>query len=64
VSASLIAFLVIYAVVFSAGALYILRLLAEGPVAGAHEPAPTVQRAPGSPLAAAPDDPGPTDGRP
>lgn len=56
VSASLIAFMVIYAVVFSAGAIYILRLIAEGPVAGAHEPMPTVQRAPGTPLAAAPDE--------
>ncbi len=34
VSASLIGFLLVYAVVFSAGALYILRLLALGPVAG------------------------------
>jgi cytochrome d ubiquinol oxidase subunit I len=58
VSASLVGFLAIYAVVFSAGALYILRLLAEGPAAGAAEPAPGVQRAPGSALAAAPDDPG------
>ena len=59
VSASLIAFLVLYAVVFSAGALYILRLIAEGPVAGAAEPPPGVQRAPGSPLAAAPEEDAP-----
>ncbi|MGZ8364006.1 MAG: cytochrome ubiquinol oxidase subunit I, partial [Caulobacteraceae bacterium] len=55
VSASLIAFLIVYAIVFSAGALYILRLIAEGPVAGAVEPPPGVQRPPGTPLAAAPN---------
>jgi len=55
VSASLLAFLVVYAVVFSMGALYILRLIAEGPVPGAAELAPAGPRAPGSPLAAAPD---------
>ncbi len=59
VSASLIAFLLVYAVVFSAGALYILRLIAEGPVAGAAEPPPIPQRAPGSPLAAAPEEEAP-----
>ena len=31
-------FLIAYAVVFSVGVLYILRLMAEGPVAGAAEP--------------------------
>ncbi len=61
VSASLLAFLVVYAIVFSVGALYILRLLAEGPVAGAHEPPPRQDRAPGTPLSAAPEDPGPPD---
>jgi cytochrome bd ubiquinol oxidase subunit I len=55
VSASLIGFLVVYALVFSVGALYILRLIAEGPVPGAAEPIPAVPRAPGSPLAAIPD---------
>jgi cytochrome d ubiquinol oxidase subunit I len=55
VSASLIAFLVVYAVVFSVGALYILRLVAEGPVPGAAALAPAGPRAPGSPLAAVPD---------
>jgi cytochrome d ubiquinol oxidase subunit I len=50
VSISLLAFLIVYAVVFSVGALYILRLMAQGP--GAPE-APAGQRAPGSPLAAA-----------
>ncbi|MFN3512655.1 MAG: cytochrome ubiquinol oxidase subunit I [Phenylobacterium sp.] len=59
VSISLLAFLVIYAVVFSVGVLYILRLMAEGPVAGAEEPSPDRPRAPGSPLAATPEDPGP-----
>ena len=58
VSASLIAFLVVYALIFSVGVLYILRLLAEGPAAGARE-APPERRAPGSALAAAPDDPDP-----
>lgn len=57
VSASLIAFVIVYAVVFSAGALYILRLIAEGPAAG--QALPQGLRAPGTPLAAAPDpDPG------
>ncbi len=56
VSASLLAFMVIYAVVFTAGALYILRLLAQGPAAGAGEPPPDVPRAPGSALAAAPEE--------
>jgi cytochrome d ubiquinol oxidase subunit I len=57
VAASLLGFLVVYAVVFSVGALYILRLIAEGPVPGALEPAPAGPRAPGSPLAAIPDQP-------
>lgn len=57
VSTSLLAFLIVYAIVFSVGALYILRLMAEGPVAGSHEPPPDDDRAPGSPLAAAPEDP-------
>ena len=50
VSASLIAFLVVYAVVFSAGALYILRLIARGPT---EEPPADVPRPPGAPTAAA-----------
>ena len=61
VSASLLAFLVVYAIVFSVGALYILRLLAEGPAAGALEPPPSEDRAPGTPLSAAPEDPGASD---
>jgi cytochrome d ubiquinol oxidase subunit I len=61
VSASLLGFMAVYAVVFGVGALYILRLMAEGPEAGAHEPTPGVQRAPGSALAKAPDEPNPED---
>jgi cytochrome bd ubiquinol oxidase subunit I len=57
VSASLIAFLVVYAVIFTAGVLYILRLIAEGPLGSAE--APVLTGAPGSPLAAAPQEPGP-----
>ncbi|OYX35109.1 MAG: cytochrome ubiquinol oxidase subunit I [Caulobacterales bacterium 32-69-10] len=53
VSASLLGFMAVYAAVFGFGALYILRLIAEGPEAGSHEP--LVQRAPGTPLAKAPD---------
>ncbi len=55
VSASLIAFLIVYALVFSTGALYILRLIGQGPVVVAQERAPDGPRAPGSPLAATPD---------
>ena len=51
VSASLLGFLIVYAVVFSVGALYILRLIARGPTA---EPPAEVDRAPGAPLAAGP----------
>jgi len=58
VSASLLGFFIVYAVIFSVGVLYILRLIAEGPVAGSDEPPPMTQRAPGSALAAAPEDPG------
>jgi cytochrome d ubiquinol oxidase subunit I len=53
VSASLLIFLIAYAIVFSVGVLYILRLMVEGPVAGAAKPVRT-DRAPGTPLAAAP----------
>src|SRR5262249_34922575 len=38
VSASLLGFLIVYAIIFSVGVLYILRLIAEGPAAGAAEP--------------------------
>jgi cytochrome d ubiquinol oxidase subunit I len=56
VSVSLLAFMAIYAVVFSVGALYILRLIKLGPIAG-ELPAPAAQQPPGNALAAAPRDP-------
>jgi cytochrome bd ubiquinol oxidase subunit I len=59
VSASLIAFLVVYAVIFSAGLLYILRLMAEGPQAPGPEAdtePPLKPRPPGYALGAAPDE--------
>jgi cytochrome bd ubiquinol oxidase subunit I len=52
---SLLIYISVYAVVFTAGAIFILRLLAEGPVKAAAEPQPR-GRAPGSALAAAPED--------
>jgi cytochrome d ubiquinol oxidase subunit I len=55
VSASLLAFMVIYAVVFSVGALYILRLIAAGPNAEVTEAAGP--RPPGYALAASPHEP-------
>ena len=61
VATSLIAYILVYSVVFTAGALFILRLMAEGPVAAAAEPAPRGDRAPGSPLAKAPEDTTPGD---
>ncbi len=57
VSASLIGFLLVYAVIFTAGVLYILRLIAMGPVLGAAEPPTLGTGAPGSPFAAAPREP-------
>lgn len=51
VGASLIAFLIVYAIVFTAGAIYILRLIAKGPET--EEPCPTSNRSPGTPLPAA-----------
>lgn len=64
VAASLTGYILVYAVVFTAGALFILRLMAEGPVAAVAEPAPRQDRAPGSALAKAPEDttPEPKDG--
>jgi cytochrome d ubiquinol oxidase subunit I len=59
VATSLTAFLIVYAIVFSVGVLYILRLIAEGPDAGSHEQEPPDQRAPGTPLAKTPTDPDP-----
>ncbi|MBI1238015.1 MAG: cytochrome ubiquinol oxidase subunit I [Alphaproteobacteria bacterium] len=51
VAASLLFFLIVYAVVFTAGALYILRLMAAGPESD--EPAPRSKQPPGTPLGAA-----------
>lgn len=51
VATSLIFFMVVYAIVFSAGALYILRLIAKGP--DSDEPAPQSKQPPGTPLGAA-----------
>lgn len=58
VSISLLVYLVVYAIVFSAGVLYILRMIGKGPEAVAAEP-PDAARAPGTPLAAAPDEEAP-----
>jgi cytochrome d ubiquinol oxidase subunit I len=52
VSASLVAFMAIYAVVFSVGALYILRLIDLGPASPAGREAPATARAPANSLAA------------
>jgi len=52
VSISLLVFLIIYGIVFTAGVLYIFRLIAEGPAAAEPITSPAVPRAPGSPLAA------------
>ena len=57
VSVSLLAFMLIYAVIFGFGVLYILRLIGEGPVAGGVEPAPSMARPPGYALAALPKEP-------
>ncbi|MBX3481089.1 MAG: cytochrome ubiquinol oxidase subunit I [Caulobacter sp.] len=57
ISASLLGFMIVYAIVFSGGALYILRLMARGPAT--EETAPTPEdRAPGTPMAAASGEPG------
>jgi cytochrome d ubiquinol oxidase subunit I len=53
VSLSLLAFLVIYAIVFCVGVLYILRLIAEGPISAAVRPQPR-PRPPGWSLGASP----------
>ena len=53
---SLLIYVTVYAIVFVAGAVYILRLLDEGPAVGRVEPSPEGLRAPGTPLAAAPDE--------
>jgi cytochrome d ubiquinol oxidase subunit I len=58
VSFSLLAFMAIYAVVFSVGVLYILRLIGKGPGVADGPPQPHVDRAPGSALAATEDESG------
>jgi len=55
VSISLLAFMGIYALIFTAGVLYILRLIGDGPLSGAV--APAGPRPPGYALGAAPRDP-------
>jgi cytochrome d ubiquinol oxidase subunit I len=51
VAASLLAFLIVYAIVFTAGAIYIFRLMAKGP--DSDERPPESNRSPGTPLPAA-----------
>ena len=55
VATSLLAYVVVYSIVFTAGALFILRLMAEGPVSDSHEPQPKRDRAPGTPMGQSPD---------
>jgi cytochrome d ubiquinol oxidase subunit I len=57
ISVSLLIFLMVYALVFCVGALYILRLMGEGPLSGAAKASPPGPRSPGSALAAAPQEP-------
>jgi cytochrome d ubiquinol oxidase subunit I len=52
ISISLLTFVVLYAVVFCVGALYILRLIGEGPRPAAAQPHPPVRHSPGSALGA------------
>ncbi|HET6971364.1 MAG TPA: cytochrome ubiquinol oxidase subunit I, partial [Phenylobacterium sp.] len=56
VSASLLGFMIVYAIIFWAGALYILRLVDRGPGAAPEEVANPPPRPPGYALAAAPDE--------
>jgi len=56
VATSLTAYVLVYSIVFTAGALFILRLMKEGPVAARTEPDPRQDRAPGTPLAKAPEE--------
>jgi len=58
VSASLLAFMIVYAVIFTVGVLYILRLIAQGPQVSDDAPPPE-GHAPGSALGAAPQEPQP-----
>lgn len=54
VATSLIAYIAVYSVVFTAGAIFILRLMAEGPVVAKTDPDPRSDRMPGSAMARAP----------
>jgi cytochrome d ubiquinol oxidase subunit I len=63
VATSLIAYMIVYSIVFTAGAIFILRLMAEGPVAAAAEPGPRENRPPGWALSKAPEDTTPEEGR-
>ena len=63
VSASLLAFMIVYAIIFSVGVLYILRLIAKGPEPVSETP-PERGRPPGYALAAAPESAGDQEGRP
>ncbi|HTK33791.1 MAG TPA: cytochrome ubiquinol oxidase subunit I [Caulobacteraceae bacterium] len=63
VSASLLGFLMVYAIIFSAGVIYILRLIDRGPAAGAAPPPPDEGRAPGVSFNAALDPDTTEDGR-
>ena len=56
VSTSLIAFMAIYATIFTAGVIYILRIMAEGP-ALQPQPPEARDRAPGTAMGAAPREP-------
>jgi cytochrome bd ubiquinol oxidase subunit I len=56
VSTSLIGLLVVYAVIFTGAVLYMLRLMAQGPVPDTSSPE---TRAPGTAFAAVPEEPGP-----
>lgn len=56
VATSLLVYITVYAIVFTAGALFILRLMAEGPQAVVTARAADERRAPGSALAKAPED--------
>ncbi|MES2859861.1 MAG: cytochrome ubiquinol oxidase subunit I [Pseudomonadota bacterium] len=61
VATSLIAYMIVYSIVFTAGGIFILRLMAEGPVVAHTKPEPSQDRPPGTPLAKAPEDTTPND---
>ncbi len=62
VSASLIGLLIVYAAIFTAAVLYMLRLMAQGPIAATASPPEA--RAPGTAFAAVPEEPGPWEPEP